>query len=74
MKVFKEGERNRKLNEHVRYSESYEVKFWIKEGEFWKQRSEMYYTENKGAHDFVVDRWRSDYSKYEVDLINVIYQ
>lgn len=34
-KILKHGEINRKKNYHIEYSESYEVKFWIQEGEFW---------------------------------------
>ena len=46
-KIFRYEEINRKKNQHVEYSESYEVKFWIQDGEFLKQKTEMYFGKTK---------------------------
>ena len=66
-----------KLEEKKRgdgYSESYEVKFWIQEGEFWKQKTEMYFAKNKGEGGYVVDRWKEDYRGQNVKFVSVSYQ
>jgi hypothetical protein len=64
-----------KKNEHVLYSESYEVKFWFQKPDgFWEQRYEMYYGKNKGEHEYVVNRWLSDYNDQLVRYVSVTYQ
>lgn len=63
-----------KKNQHVEYSESYEVKFWIQEGEFWKQKTEMYFGKTKGEHEYVTNRWKNDYKGQNVKYISVTYQ
>ena len=64
-----------KKDEHVKYSESYEVNFWIqKEDSFWEKRQEMYFGETKAEHDSVTNRWQKDYTGKKVKLISVIYQ
>ena len=73
-KVFKSEERNRKKKEHITYSESYEVKFWIKTGEFWKQVTDIYFTASKGSHEYVEKRWKQDYANSKVKLVSVTYQ
>lgn len=71
-KILKYEEINK--NKHVEYSESYEVKFWIREGEFWKQKNEMYFAKTKGEYDYVISRWRKDYIGQNVKYISVVYQ
>lgn len=61
-------------NQHGEYSESYEIKFWIKEGEFWKQKTEIYFGKTKSEHKAVINRWKKDYSKQNVKYISVSYQ
>lgn len=73
-KILKYDEINTKKNQHVEYSESYEVKFWIQIDEFWKQKTEMYFAKNKGEHDYVVNRWKDEYSGQNVKFISVTYQ
>ena len=73
-KILRYEEINRKKNQHVEYSESYEVKFWIQDGEFWKQKTEMYFGKTKGEHKYVVNRWKSDYNGQNVKYISVTYQ
>jgi hypothetical protein len=64
-----------KKNEHVLYSESYEVKFTFQKPDgFWEQRYEMYYGKSKGEHEYVVNRWKTDYKKQNVRFISVNYQ
>ena len=73
-KILKYEEINRKKNQHVEYSESYEVKFWIQDGEFWKEKTEMYFGKTKGEHEYVVKRWKIDYNGQNVKYISVTYQ
>jgi len=63
-----------KKNQHVEYSESYEIKFWIQEGEFWKQKTEMYFGKTKGEHEYVINRWKNDYKGHNVKYISITYQ
>ncbi len=63
-----------KKNQHVLYSESYEVKFWIKKGEFWEQKKELYFGKTKSEHTHVFKRWKSDYRSEDVKFISVNYQ
>ena len=63
-----------KKNQHVEYSESYEIKFWIQEGEFWKQRTEIYFGKTKGEYKSVINRWKKDYKMKIVDFISITYQ
>jgi hypothetical protein len=64
-----------KKNEHVLYSESYEIKFWIQKPDgFWEQRYEMYYGKSKGEHVSVVNRWNKDYKGQAVRFVTVTYQ
>jgi hypothetical protein len=59
------------------FSESWEVNFWIKEDEsdeFWKKKSLMYFTENKGMSEYVMNQWLKDFQYQPVTLINIIYQ
>ena len=72
-KILKYEEISRKKNQHVEYSESYEVKFWIQDGEFWKQKIEMYFGKTKSEHKYVINRWKSDYSRQNVKFISVTY-
>jgi len=66
---------NRKKNEHVEYSESYEVKFWQQgENGFWLPKNEMYFAKRKDEHEYVVNRWKEDYKNKPVKLINCNYQ
>ena len=73
-KILKYEEINRKKNQHVEYSESYEVRFWIKDGEFWKQKTEMYFGKTKSEHEYVVNRWNTDYNGQNVKYVSVTYQ
>jgi len=73
-KILKFEEINQKKNQHVEYSDSYEVKFWIQDGEFWKQRTEMYFAKKKGENDSVLKRWKSDYKGINVKFISITYQ
>jgi len=63
-----------KKNQHSIYSNSYEVKFWIKESEFWKQTSELYYAKTKNNHEDIKLRWKNDYKNSNVKLISITYQ
>lgn len=64
-----------KKNEHPLYSESYEVNFWFRKPDgFWEQRNEMYYGKSKGEHEYVVNRWNSDYKGQVVRYVSVSYQ
>lgn len=73
IKVFEEL--NLKKKEHVTYSESYAVRFWIqKSNGYWEQREQVYFATSKGRHDAVVDRWESDHAKFNVRLICCEYQ
>jgi hypothetical protein len=58
------------------FSEQWEVNFWIKEDmdEFWKKKSLMYFTENKGMGEYVETQWLKDFQYQQVTLINIIYQ
>jgi hypothetical protein len=73
-KILKYEEINRKKNQNVEYSESYEVKFWIQDGEFWKQKTEMYFAKTKGEHEYVIKKWQNDYNGQNVKYISVTYQ
>lgn len=63
-----------KKNEHLKYSESFVVKFWKKEGEFWSQKEEMYFTKTKAEHKDVLKRWTKDNLGKEVKYISISYQ
>jgi hypothetical protein len=73
-KILKYEEINQKKNQHVEYSESYELKFWIQEDEFWKQKTETYFAKTKGEHVSVIDRWQNDYKGKNVKYVSVTYQ
>ena len=74
-KIFKQEELNLKKNEHVTYSESYEVKFWIQgDDTFWKQETEIYFSAGKGDHEYILSRWKKDYAGKNVKLPIVTYQ
>lgn len=73
-KILRYEEINRKKKQHIEYSESYEVKFWIQDGEFWKQKTEMYFGKTKDEHEYVVNRWKIDYNGQNVKYISVTYQ
>lgn len=62
-----------KKNEHIKYSESYEIKFWIKDGEFWKQIVETYFGKSKGEHEYIFERWKKDYKNKNVKFISLHY-
>jgi hypothetical protein len=59
-----------KNNQYLEYSESYEVKFWIQDGKFWKQKTEMYFGKTKGEHEYVFNRWKKDYNGQNVKYIS----
>lgn len=62
-------------NEHVTYSESFVVKFWIQGIDtFWSQKSEMYFCKTKGEHEYVFNRWKKDYNGQNVKYISLTYQ
>ena len=63
-----------KNNQHVEYSEAYEVRFWIQDGEIWKPETQMYFGKRKGEDEYVIKRWKLDYKDENVKLISVIYQ
>ena len=73
-KIAKAEELDKTKNQYVEYSESYIVKFWIQEGEFWQQKTEEYFAKSKGEHEKVVSRWKNDYRKQKVKFISIIYQ
>lgn len=79
-KIFIESEINRKKNEHVTYSESYEVKYWILlhgdggQDSFWHPKTDMYYAASKDAHKYVEIRWKKDHKKHTVKLTSITYQ
>jgi hypothetical protein len=73
-KIFKYHELNQKQQQHVEFSESYEVAFLMKEGEFWKHKTETYFSKNKCDHDAVENRWKKDYSGKAVKLTRIVYQ
>jgi hypothetical protein len=74
-KILKYEEINRRKNEHITYSESYEVKFWIQGIDtFWSQNAEMYFGKTKGDHEYVLNRWKKDYDGQSVKYISVTYQ
>mgnify|MGYP001768315788 CR=1 FL=1 len=74
-KIKKLEEINRKKNEHVHYSEEYEVNFWIQKPDgFWEKKYEMYFAKTKGEHEYVYNRWKEDYKGKPVKYISTIYQ
>ena len=73
-KVLLYQELNIKKCEHVLYSETYEVRFWIKVGKFWKQKEVIYHAKTKSEHKSVGVRWINDYKGQEVKLIGIYYQ
>jgi len=62
-----------KKNQHLEYSECYEVSFWAEVGDFWTITSKLYYGKTKEEHESVMNRWKSDYAKQKVNLVSVIY-
>jgi hypothetical protein len=74
-KIMRYEELNLKKNEQVLYSETYEVKFWIKKDDgFWKQDSLIYHAKTKAEHESVLKRWKLDFKGKEVKIIGVTYQ
>lgn len=68
-------ELNIKKCEHVLYSETYEVRFWMKGSDgFWKQNSTIYHAKTKSEHKSVENRWVGDNKNNEVKLVGVYYQ
>ena len=63
-----------KKNQQVEYSEAYEIRFWIQDGEIWKPENQMYFGKRKGEHEYVVKRWKLDNKDKNIKLISVIYQ
>ena len=64
-----------KKNEHVLYSESYEVKFWFQKPDgFWEQKYETYYGKTKSEHGYVVNQWKRDFEGQSVKYISIKYQ
>lgn len=74
VKVFLNSELDMKKNQHVIYSELYEVTYWIKEGEFWKKKTIMYRTASKGRSVEVFYRFKKDFRDKEVSIVSIIYQ
>lgn len=73
-KIFLMEELNIKKQEQVLYSETYEVKYWLKEDEFWKPKDIMYHAKRKDEHQYVQKRWENDFKNQEVKLIGIYYQ
>lgn len=61
-------------NNYLTYTDSYEVKFTIKVGQFWHQDVVVYFADNKGYERKVEARWRKDYQGKQTRLISVKYQ
>ena len=59
-------------HKHAIYSEEYVVRFWIKRGEYYKQEKISYFTENKGDHFEVEERFNKDFSS--ATIISTIRQ
>lgn len=72
-KVLNSKERDKQANKSE-YSESYNVKFWILDGNFWKQKTEMYYARTKGAHEAVYKKWQQDYKGQNAKYVSTVYQ
>lgn len=74
--IKREEELNLKKDEHVLYSESYEVNFWQQDKTtlFWKPESVMYFAKTKGEHEYVHKRWNGDYAGLDVKFISINYQ
>ena len=73
IKILNEQERS-KLKDHWKFSESYVVKFWIKDGEFWRQKEVECFSTDKGAGKFVEERFNKDFKNQEVKIVSIIYQ
>ncbi len=55
------------------FAEQYSVRFWAKDGEYWRQKTEYYHTTRKGKQKHVLARWRRDYKAQNVVLIQLNY-
>lgn len=56
------------------YSEQWMVTFWFRDGRFWKQKEDFYYTIDKGDfHDDVESKWKEEFKQFDVELISVKY-
>lgn len=72
MKVFKKSEIPK--SKHVKYSETYQVNFWLTENGIISKKQEIYYTASKGRHSQVEAKWKQDYKNKNAKLISVIYE
>lgn len=72
MRILTESEITEK--NYVQFTESYIVKFWIQNGEFWVQDTIRYYSTKHGAHQAVGKRWEKDFKNKKVQLISIDYQ
>ena len=62
-----------KKGEHVKFSESYDVKYWYKNNEGYLRQSHMkYYTEARDSHLVVQERFIKDFPG--CDIISVTYE
>lgn len=72
-KIFKFDELNKKKGEHLVYFESYNVDFTKKDGEFWKECTDVYFAKTAGEHKEVERRWKNDNKRNKVKLKRITY-
>lgn len=57
----------------MRDKETYKVKFWIKEKEFWEQREEIVPANSKFAHNSVGDLIHEKYKDQQIRIVSIKY-
>ena len=55
-------------------TETYKIKFWIKDGEFWRQDEVEFKCNSRSAHNRAAKWFKNEYKDKEVRLVSVTYQ
>lgn len=55
-------------------TETYKIKFWIKDGEFWRQDEVEFKCNSRSAHNRAEKWFKNEYKDKEVRLVSVTYQ
>jgi hypothetical protein len=59
--------------ENIKY-DTYTVRYWMREGEYWKHKVDFINVNGKSKHKQVEKEWKNDHKKDEVKLIGITYQ
>lgn len=52
-------------------SDAYTIRYWFKDGKYWKQFTDAITADGKGEHNKVKEEWKENHKEDKVRLISI---